>query len=115
MTRLRIGLTTAAWLCVTAALSGCGARGLEGKCADAGTYDDARSVAPIRVPGELTPPDESEALRIPGAGPAAGAPQTVGRCLETPPEYFEGAGLGSPTDEPSRRERRRERRAQRDN
>jgi hypothetical protein len=41
----------------------------------------------VQIPDDLSPPDESDALRLP---PAAGAssPTVAGECLEAPPSFF---------------------------
>jgi len=48
----------------------------------------ADSIPPVRIPDGLTPPDESESLRLPPAPPGTtrAAPNP---CLETPPPFFE--------------------------
>ena len=57
-------------------------------------YEGAVSVAPIRVPDDLSLPDESEALRVPF--PMTGNTSLPeDRCLEYPPDFFEeGVGAG---------------------
>jgi hypothetical protein len=76
-------------------------------------YAVARSAPPVQIPDDLSPPNESDALRLP---PDAGgsSSSTAGPCLQSPPSFFsEGrpfqVGDGS-DDELSRRERREARR-----
>lgn len=73
--------------CVTlAALTGCShEEGL--KCEDQSRYATSVSVPPIRVPDDLTVPDESDSLLIPDSAPEETAVPT--ECLETPPQYDE--------------------------
>jgi len=72
---------------ITIALGGC-SRDAELQCEDASHYSSSTSVPPIRVPDDLTVPDESDSLLIPDPVPSEAVPPT--ECLETPPEYFEG-------------------------
>ena len=72
---------------ITVALGGC-SRDTELRCEDASQYSSSTSVPPIRVPDDLTVPDESDSLLIPDPGPSETVALT--ECLETPPEYFEG-------------------------
>jgi len=68
---------------VLAACSG----GRELRCESTDRYQAARSVQPIRVPDDLSVPDESDALRIPPP-PADGGSRPAGDgCLEYPPRY----------------------------
>jgi hypothetical protein len=83
-------------------------------CAPDVRYATARSAPPVQVPDDLTPPDESEALRLPPDS-FLGPPTTAGECLEKPPWFF---GESRPfrlesDDDESRRERRERRRAER--
>jgi len=56
-------------------------------CGEDARYLQSRTVPPLRVPDDLTVPDEIEALRIPDAPPPDRAPPE-GECLETPPDFF---------------------------
>lgn len=56
-------------------------------CAEDTRYMSSRSVPPLRVPDDLTVPDETEALRIPDAPPEEQTPAEA-PCLETPPDFF---------------------------
>ncbi len=74
-------------------LSGCG-RDHTLACEPTERYATAISVAPVRIPDDLSPPDESDSLRLP---PEAGATAALGRpCLESPPGFYaEGAPGGT--------------------
>ncbi len=86
-------------------------------CEPDARYATARSAPPVQIPDDLSPPDESDALRLP---PDVGASGTVTAddCLEAPPSFF---GESRPfdvsaeedEDRESRRERRERRRAER--
>lgn len=67
------------------ALVGCsGDREL--RCESTERYQSARSVQPVRVPDDLSVPDESGALRIPPPpDDVSAAPRET--CLEFPPEF----------------------------
>jgi hypothetical protein len=98
------------------------------RCDSTDRYVAVRSVGPVQIPDDLTPPDESDALELP-APTAPGAPQPpINGCLDTPPKFSTTGGAqaaaGSPGaktpeaesapkdggDRGSRRERRRRRR-----
>jgi hypothetical protein len=49
-------------------------------------YSTARSVQPVQIPDDLSPPNEADALRLP-PDPAGEASPTVGGCLESPPSF----------------------------
>ena len=94
--RIVTGIVLAIWL------SGC-ARNSGLRCEDQGRYSAAGEVAPLRIPDDLDPPDQTEALRIPGtpdtavaqeAGNAADVDDSAdaASCTELPPEFFD-AGL----------------------
>lgn len=59
-------------------------------CESTERYGSARSIPPLRVPDDLSVPDETEVLRVPDQSlpddAAAGAPPP---CLESPPEFFD--------------------------
>jgi uncharacterized lipoprotein len=90
-----------------AALAGC-SRELTTICAAEGDYLSASTAEPIRIPGDLTVPDQSEALRVPEVPVAA---STIAGCLDAPPLYSDVPGAIANVEEPSRRERRRAERA----
>lgn len=56
------------------------------RCESTERYQSARSVQPIRVPDDLSVPDESGAFRIPPP-PDRGQSSAREGCLEHPPEY----------------------------
>jgi predicted small lipoprotein YifL len=74
------------------ALAGCSRDGAL-NCEPADRYATARSAPPVRVPDDLSVPDESASLRLP---PAAVADSAAVRCLETPPDFFENRRVGAP-------------------
>lgn len=85
---MKVGMLAVA-LCLVA-LTGCSGRG-EFRCENPARYIASESSPPLRIPGDLTPPDQSGALVIP---PADGRDPTIrepGRCLESPPPYQGGA------------------------
>jgi uncharacterized lipoprotein len=57
------------------------------RCEDTSRYATSVSVPPLRVPDDLTVPDESESLLVPDAASAQAIVPT--QCLETPPSYYE--------------------------
>jgi hypothetical protein len=63
-------------------------------CEPTERYISATSSPPVQIPDDLSPPDESESLRLPpegGTAPARSQP-----CLETPPGFYaEGAPGGT--------------------
>lgn len=70
------------------ALGGCFGGGGP-RCDDTERYANSDSIAPLRIPDDLTVPDESETLLIPGSsgfGERDEAP--VQGCLESPPSFF---------------------------
>ena len=75
-----------------AALAGC-SRGEELPCEPAERYATANSTPPLRVPDELTVPGEAEVLRIPDE-PGALDIEPATSCLESPPDFLDGAGEG---------------------
>ena len=75
-------------------LSGCASR-FALRCEDPVRYSDNGNIPPVRIPDDLSPPDESQSLRIPP--PAEGDAEQVqsrGECLESPPDFFESAAPG---------------------
>lgn len=81
-------------LIVAVSVSGC--QRLSGaRCEDPELYSGSEQIPPVQVPDDLTPPNESESLRIPPA-PQDGedASDARGPCLESPPEYFEEGAPG---------------------
>ena len=71
--------------------------GAELACGYSSSYPDATSVATIRVPDDLSIPDESESLEIPGvSAAAAGSAEAATVCLEQSPAY----SVTPPPEEP---------------
>ena len=61
------------------------------RCEKPKRYAGSGELAPVRVPDDLTPPNESRSLRIPQASDQPPKPVARnGPCLESPPDYFEG-------------------------
>jgi hypothetical protein len=76
------------------------------QCGDDSRYTRARTAAPVRIPDDLTPPDETDSLRLPqGTRQASAADADAdanGRCLETPPKFGEaGAGRARSAQTPA--------------
>lgn len=69
------------------AAAGC-SREEELRCQDDEPYGSSTSVPPIRVPDDLTVPDESDSLLIPDVPSTAEGPPPQS-CLESPPDYFD--------------------------
>lgn len=57
------------------------------RCESTERYQGARSVQPIRVPDDLSVPDESGALRIPPPPADSASAAVREQCLEYPPEF----------------------------
>lgn len=80
-------------------------------------YSTARSATPVQVPDDLSPPNESDALRLPSPATVASVSPNVGSCLQEPPSFFrEGRPFQvdeSEDGDSSRRARRAARRAER--
>ncbi len=89
-------------------------------CEDTRRYANAASASPVQIPDDLTPPSETDALRLPPVVANNRAPTQP--CLEDPPAFSEQIQLGGRADaakagsdagaaqKPSRRERRQQRR-----
>jgi uncharacterized lipoprotein len=77
------------WVVLAAlALAGCsGEKGV--RCEDPSLYSSSTSIPPVRVPDDLSVPDESQSLLIPGPSAPANATPPPAECLESPPRYFE--------------------------
>ena len=53
-------------------------------------YASSRTIPPLRIPDDLSPPDESEVLVIPQTGADRRSEPPPGRqCLEAPPDFSE--------------------------
>jgi hypothetical protein len=78
-------------------------------------YASARSSQPVQIPDDLSPPNETDAIRLP---PDTGAVASLeaGKCIEDPPPFFGDSrsfGTSSDESEPPRQSRREARRAAR--
>jgi len=78
-------------LAVASVMAGCGRR-FAMQCEDPELYAGSQEIPPVRVPGDLAVPPETEALRIPQSAQQGGTEPASGRgpCLESPPGFFEG-------------------------
>ena len=98
-----------AWCVIVgvAAITGC-SRGETLPCQPEVRYATARSAPPVQIPDDLSPPDESDAIRLPAeAAPAVSI--TAGECLETPPP-FSGDSRPFLTSEDGKEQSRKQRR-----
>lgn len=88
------------WLLGLGVLAGC-SREQTIDCEPTERYSTARSVSPVQIPDDLSPPDESDALRLPPiAGTAAG--DASRGCLEEPPPFARGVRPGTaPAETPA--------------
>src|SRR5262245_5025723 len=77
-------------------------------CQPEARYSAARSAPPVQIPDDLSPPDESDAIRLPADLAPAGS-ITAGECLETPPP-FSGDSRPFLTSEDSEGQSRKQRR-----
>ena len=77
---------------IASILAGCG-RDYGLRCEDSSRYSNAAEIPPVRVPDDLSVPDETQALRIPQAPSPEETPDSTeepGPCLESPPDYYGG-------------------------
>jgi len=90
-------------LAVAVLATGCG-RDAMLRCEDPETYQSAAEQPPIRVPDDLSVPNQSDALQIPPSDRVGGAtgPVTPGPCLESPPIFQEAAGDDATPATPAR-------------
>jgi uncharacterized lipoprotein len=95
-----------------AAVAGC-SRQETTPCEPDVRYSTARSAPPVQIPDDLSPPDESDAIRLP-SDVGAVASITAGECLETPPPFFGDSRpfVNDADSEEPRRQSRREARRQ---
>jgi hypothetical protein len=94
-----------------AAVAGC-SRQQASPCEPEARYSTARSAPPVQIPDDLSPPNESDALRLPPDLSGA-TTLTAGECLEAPPSFFGESrpfSVSADAEEQSRRQSRRERR-----
>jgi hypothetical protein len=75
-------------------LCGCGRDRTLAACEATERYATATSAPPVQIPDDLSPPDETDSLRLPAVeGGASAVPRP---CLETPPGFYaEGAPGGT--------------------
>jgi hypothetical protein len=78
----------ALWCCVVGvmAIAGC-SRQQTTPCDTDARYATARSAQPVQIPDDLSPPNESDALRLPPDA-VASASAATGSCLQSPPSFF---------------------------
>jgi hypothetical protein len=62
-------------------------------CEPTARYATAVSGGPVQIPDDLSPPDESESLRLPSVDSARAS---TGTCLEAPPGFYAGGAPGGP-------------------
>lgn len=77
-------------LAVALVMAGCGRR-FAARCEDPTVYSGSQEIPPVRVPGDLSVPDERDALRIPQSGQLGSAQPAASRgpCLESPPDFLQ--------------------------
>jgi hypothetical protein len=92
------------------AIAGCSGQ-KTGPCEPEARYSTASSALPVQIPDDLSPPDESDAIRLP-TDVAAVASITAGACLEKAPPFFGDSRpfLTNAEAEESRKSRREARR-----
>jgi hypothetical protein len=92
---MRFGVLFATILAVCA-LTACGRDKTRG-CESTERYATAVSSQPVQIPDDLSPPNETEALRLPPDTGANAKPPSQ-PCLESPPSFFgeERTGRGRP-------------------
>jgi uncharacterized lipoprotein len=106
---------TSCAIVVLAAVAGCSRQQTASSCQPDERYAGARSALPVQIPDDLSPPNESDAIRLPpdlGGSSAV----TAGECLEAPPPFFGDSRPflnGADSEEQSRQSRREARRAAR--
>jgi uncharacterized lipoprotein len=92
-----------------AAIAGC-SRQETRPCEPEARYSTARSAPPVQIPDDLSPPDESDAIRLPSD--VGGGSITAGECLEAPPPFSGDSRpfVDADSGDQSRRQRREARR-----
>ena len=86
MAHLRVTLVVCIAAITGAACSGDGGM----RCEDPGLYRTSSSASPVRVPDDLSVPDESQALQIPPGEPLPIRDEDdPPPCLELPPDFFD--------------------------
>jgi hypothetical protein len=77
-----------------AAIGACSRQPQTASCEPSDRYTTARSVAPVQIPDDLSPPDETDALRLPPVVPTPTEVATEA-CLEVPPAFFRAGRPGA--------------------
>jgi hypothetical protein len=85
-------MARSALVCVLTSLAACG--GSDSVCTRPDEpYLSARSNVPLRVPGDMNPPERNAALSVPDAQARADRSMADrGGCLDEPPSYFRSSG-----------------------
>lgn len=83
-------LRTLLALGVAAGVVACGGSEAALRCQDESHYATSSSAPPVRVPEDLSVPDESQALQIPPGDPLpVKGEDDPPDCLELPPDFFD--------------------------
>ena len=90
MSRSALRLVTA--IVLLASLAAC-SRDDQILCDDTARYSTADSIPPERIPDGLSPPDETESLRLPPPPSETARRSAEDPCLEQPPPFFEDREL----------------------
>lgn len=69
------------------------------RCEASERYATASSSAPVQIPDDLSPPNESDAIRLPPPVAEVEAPSQP--CLEAPPAFFESGRPGQAAPAPA--------------
>lgn len=83
-------------LAAAVSLAGCFGKKSDVRCEPTDRYTTVGSVGPVRIPDDLTPPDESDALQLPTTGADDGSSVPPGGCLEDPPKFSRDEGAQTP-------------------
>ncbi len=88
-------------MAVALVMAGCGRR-FAARCEDPTIYSGSPEIPPVRVPGDLSVPNETEALRIPQPEQLGATRPVTGRgpCLESPPDFLENGPNAEPAQNP---------------
>ena len=90
-----VSVVVAAVIAVAVLVAGCG-RDAMLRCENPEGYEDSTEHPPIRVPDDLSVPNQGDALQIPAPGQSSSEPRTSpGPCLESPPSFYEGLEEGA--------------------
>jgi hypothetical protein len=88
-------------LVTVGSLGGCSSHNIQ-RCEPTDRYTTVGSVGPVRIPDDLTPPDESDALQLPPANAADSSAPPPGGCLEEPPKFAADTGTQAQPTAPAR-------------